>query len=216
MFNSRKPSADELPSTGRLLRSTAIAGAVALMILFTVILPAEYGVDPTRIGRLVGLTQMGETKIRLAREAAMDATAPASAHAQSSASTTPAVAAVAAPAAVAPVAPVPGGKAEEISVTLKPGAGAEVKVEMRKGAQIKYRWAAGGGRLNFDTHGDPYNAPRSFYHGYGKGRGAEADEGVLEAAFDGFHGWFWRNRTSESVTITLRVEGDYVAVKRIL
>ena len=213
MFNSGKPSASELPSTRQLLRSTAIAAAVALILLVTVVLPAEYGVDPTRVGRVLGLTEMGETKIRLAREAATDAAVPVGGHATSTSSSTSSVAA--APGAP-PVAAVPTVKADDVSVTLKPGEAAEVKVEMRKGAQIKYRWTANGGRVNFDTHGDPYNAPRNFYHGYGKGRGADTDQGMLEAAFDGFHGWFWRNRTTQSVTVTLRIEGDYVAVRRVL
>ena len=54
------------------MRSTLIAAAVALVLLITVVLPAEYGIDPTRIGRVLGLTQMGEIKVRLAREAAAD------------------------------------------------------------------------------------------------------------------------------------------------
>ena len=48
------------------------AAFVAAVILVTVVLPAEYGIDPTRIGRVLGLTQMGEIKARLAREAAAD------------------------------------------------------------------------------------------------------------------------------------------------
>lgn len=55
-------------SAGRLLRSTAIAALIAGAILVTVVLPAEYGVDPTRVGRVLGLTEMGEIKMRLARE----------------------------------------------------------------------------------------------------------------------------------------------------
>ena len=58
------------PDTRKLLRSTLMAAAVALVLLITVVLPAEYGIDPTRIGRVLGLTQMGEIKVRLAREAA--------------------------------------------------------------------------------------------------------------------------------------------------
>jgi hypothetical protein len=40
------------------------------------------------------------------------------------------------------------------------------------------------------------------------GTGVASDEGVLVAAFDGKHGWFWRNRTNETLTITLRTSGD--------
>jgi hypothetical protein len=65
------PSAPgELPSSRTLLRSTLLALAVAAALLVTVVLPAEYAIDPTGIGRVLGLTRMGEIKVSLAREAA--------------------------------------------------------------------------------------------------------------------------------------------------
>ena len=68
MYSANKPSADELPTTRQLIRSTAIALVAATVILITAILPAEYGIDPTGIGRVFGLTQMGQIKFRLANE----------------------------------------------------------------------------------------------------------------------------------------------------
>ena len=68
------------PSSPRqMLRSALIALAVALLLLFTVVLPAEYGIDPTGVGRALGLTRMGEIKVRLAKEASADAAADAAA-----------------------------------------------------------------------------------------------------------------------------------------
>jgi|GEM_PF-3983710 len=61
-----------VPSRRALLRSTMIAAAVAIVVLFVIVLPAEYGYDPTGIGRPLGLTEMGEIKMRLAKEAAAD------------------------------------------------------------------------------------------------------------------------------------------------
>lgn len=72
MYNARRPSPDELPSTGELLRSTALALVAAGAILVTVVLPAEYGIDPTGAGRALGLTEMGEIKMALAAEAEAD------------------------------------------------------------------------------------------------------------------------------------------------
>ena len=57
------------PSSRTLLRSTFLAATVAAVLLATVVLPAEYGVDPTGVGRVLGLTKMGEIKASLAREA---------------------------------------------------------------------------------------------------------------------------------------------------
>ena len=72
-------SAGQLPSSRKLLRSTLIAAATALVLLVTVVMPAEYGADPTGVGRLLGLTEMGKIKVQLAREASADAVADASA-----------------------------------------------------------------------------------------------------------------------------------------
>ena len=35
---------------------------------------------------------------------------------------------------------------------------------------------------------------------------------MLEAAFDGNHGWFWRNRDDTAVTVTLQLRGAYAEV----
>ena len=68
MFNSQRPSTDDLPTNGQLLRATAIAAIAAGAILVTVVLPSEYGIDPTGVGRVAGFTQMGEIKQQLALE----------------------------------------------------------------------------------------------------------------------------------------------------
>lgn len=55
---------------GGLIRSTLMAGGGALAILTFFWLPAEYGIDPTGVGGLLGLTEMGDIKQQLAGEAA--------------------------------------------------------------------------------------------------------------------------------------------------
>jgi len=72
MYNTDFPAKADLPSTERLVRSTILAGISALAILLTVVLPSEYGIDPTGFGRLTGLTTMGQIKMQLAEEAAAD------------------------------------------------------------------------------------------------------------------------------------------------
>ena len=73
MFNSQRPSTDDLPTTRQLLRATGIAAISAGAILVAVVWPSEYGIDPTGAGRVFGLTEMGEIKQQLALEAAADA-----------------------------------------------------------------------------------------------------------------------------------------------
>ncbi len=208
----------DVPSSRALLRSTLIAAGVALVLLITVVLPAEYGVDPTRVGRLLGLTEMGEIKVALAKEAAIadsvEAAARASGARDSVQSGAPA-AADAAPAAAAATAQTPGADSSSSHVTeivLRPNEGKEIKLAMRKDARVTYSWSTDRGVVNYDAHAD---APGISYHGYGKGTGRQSDEGVLVAAFDGMHGWFWRNRGSEVVTVTLRTNGNYQELKRM-
>ena len=57
MYNTDLPNRAELPSSRQLLRSTAIALVAAGALLITTVLPAEYGIDPTGMGRALGLTQ---------------------------------------------------------------------------------------------------------------------------------------------------------------
>ncbi|MDP2212946.1 transmembrane anchor protein [Phenylobacterium sp.] len=206
MYNANKPTAAELPSTGQLLKSTGIAAVIATALLVTVVLPAEYGVDPTRIGSVLGLTEMGRIKIQLAAEAQAEEASLATA------AFTPAAAPAASTTAIAPAAETPGERSDETVLTLEPDQAAEIKLVMAEGARVRFTWTSSGGAINYDTHADRPGTP---YHGYGKGT-EQRVEGELAAAFDGSHGWFWRNRTGEPVTITLRTEGAYSEVKRVV
>ncbi len=289
MYNANRPKISELPSPARLLRSTLIAAVGAAAILVAVVLPAEYGIDPTGAGRVLGLTKMGEIKTELAAEAAADragtdaasattatvapapdlsglyrridalelavrelsstleaaktASVTAATEAQIDASAQSAVASTVAvqpessgtvpaeaPAETSSAA-VSDGMAEATSdvdtssvpaaeqpkrdqarFTLNPSQGIEIKLAMKKGAKANFAWSTEGGPVNFDTHGDGAGELKISYE---KGRGVQADEGTIIAEFDGNHGWFWRNRGKEPVTLTLRTAGDYAAIKGI-
>jgi hypothetical protein len=224
MYNVNPPPANQLPSSRALLRSTLIAAGTALVLLVIVVLPAEYGVDPTRLGRVLGLTQMGEIKMALAEEAAA-ATAAEQAAAEQAAVVSGEVTPTATetPVTEAPVtepaateaagldAPA-GVNSHEVSVTLEPGQGKEIKLVMLEGDSVDYRWTVAGGVVNSDTHAD---RPGLDYHGYFRGTGQASDAGVLVAAFDGMHGWFWRNRGTATVTVTLQTRGVYQELRRL-
>lgn len=212
MHNVNPPPASELPSSRALLRSTAVAALVAGLILVCVVLPAEYAIDPTGVGGVLGLTRMGEIKMELAEEAAAAEAAEALA-AQSDGLSAPAVdgRGVASPDSATAVAPAVAS--DTIRVELAPGQGREIKLAMKEGAEVRFEWTVDGGVVNSDTHAD---RPGLSYHGYAKGQSQEGDSGVLTAAFDGMHGWFWRNRSQAPVVVTLRTEGDYQEVKEVM
>ncbi len=106
----------------------------------------------------------------------------------------------------------PASTTDETTVTLKPGEGTEVKMEMSKGMKAKYEWTAAGGPVNHDAHVDN---PDGGAHSYSKGQQVERDSGELTAVFDGYHGWFWRKRNKNDVTITLKTTGEYRSIKRM-
>jgi len=254
MYNTDLPRRADLPTSAQLKRSTWIAGITASAILAFVVLPSEYAVDPTGIGRVLGLTQMGEIKTQLALEATQDAAATKQADgvdlsldtrldrietmlkeftqvlpalpvgspdiASSEASVPPASERVAEQPAAKRLAAAPSEAPQEVtsewrdevSFNLAPGEGVEVKLVMEQGAQAEFHWTANGAVVNYDTHGDGGGNAVS----YEKGRGVSEQEGVLEAAFPGNHGWFWRNRTGSEMTLTLGTRGAYSDLKRMM
>ena len=217
MYNASKPSSNELPSSAKLLRSTVLAVIGAGIILVMVVLPAEYGIDPTGVGRVLGLTEVGEIKVQLATEAEADRRLRADVERMGSVQAPiepPVPSAETSQGVVADdaVSLDPKRKNDEITIELAPGEGAEVKLVMNAGDQADFDWTANGGLLNYDQHG--HGNGRSI--SYEKGRGVAKDEGVIEAAFDGNHGWFWRNRTATLVKLTLRTSGTYLEFKRML
>lgn len=215
MYNTDLPTRAELPTSKQLVRSTIIAIVAAAAILVTVVLPAEYAIDPTGIGRALGLADMGEIKTQLAKEAEMDRIKGEQSNVQPTApdQRSSLIDRIFAGLLIKPAAAqtAPAGRSDQMSVTLKPGEGAEIKLAMKKGAKVEYTWNAAGGVVNFDMHGDGGGQSTS----YEKGRGEPEAKGVLEAAFDGNHGWFWRNRTKGEVTVTLRTNGSYADIKRM-
>lgn len=246
-------------TSGGLIRSTLVSGAAALGVLGVVYLPAEYGMDPTGFGAVLGLTEMGQIKQQLYAEAEADAAAapvvldpavmarlermeaqladiaaivgadvlrdggadvtdaaaapeasvPVEPAPGEAATAEPAPVAAAATEAVAEAAPAAPEWRDEVSYTLPPGEGIEVKLVMEEGQTARFEWTANGGVVNHDTHGDGSGQKVS----YEQGRAVPEQAGELTAAFTGNHGWFWRNRTDAPVTVTLRTGGDYAEMK---
>jgi hypothetical protein len=186
---------DSLPSVRVLLWLSLLALLVIAVLVVTVVLPAETGRDPTGVGQRLGLTEMGRIKVALASEAAAD----------SGNARTKRVAI--------------GGAGsrwrDSMVITLQPTEGIEVKMSMHRGETAFYAWTTNGGEVYFNMHGEPPDPPKDYAaHRYGKGTSA-GESGELVAAFDGVHGWFWRNRTDVPVTITLKTGGAYLVLKEM-
>ena len=190
----------ELPSVRVLVWLSLAAVVVVALLGVAVVMPAETDRDPSGLGRMIGLSEMGRIKVALAKDAAADSGAIQSRAAE----------------AERTVTSVSGSRwRDSLTVTLQPAQGIEVKMSMRTSERAFYAWTTDGGDVYFNMHGEPPNAPKDYAaHRYGKGT-STADTGELVAAFDGVHGWFWRNRTEQPVKITLKTGGEYLVLKEM-
>jgi hypothetical protein len=197
---------NELPSTKSLVKATLLALVVAAVVLVVFVLPAEYGIDATGLGSRLGLTSMSA-----AEPQSTEAPAPSPAEAPSadaSAEVTPATEEVPSALTAAWKSAVPY-RSDQMSLTLKPGEGAEIKARMRAGERFVFTWTTAGGVVNFDMHGEVLNAEKDEFTSFWKGRATAEGHGAFVAPFDGTHGWYWRNRGDQPVTVTVKTSGFY-------
>jgi hypothetical protein len=183
------------PSSSALLKATAVAFVAAVLVLLLFVLPAEFGVDPTGIGARLGLTAMSDPSAEFD-----EATAAPSAEISS---TTPISIFDAVWKAERPY------RVDEMSLTLAPNEGGEIKALMQVGERLVFTWSAEGGGVSFDMHGEALNAPKDEFTSYWKGRDESSGHGAFQAPFAGTHGWYWRNRGSSPVTVRVKTSGYY-------
>ncbi|MEO1200014.1 MAG: transmembrane anchor protein [Pseudomonadota bacterium] len=202
MNNTPKPKIENLPTLPQLRNSAIIAAIGAIAIAVMVYLPAEYGKDPTGVGTLLGLTEMGEIKQQLEAEAEADRLLHEGGESSSLSDKVLGL--------FISTAHAQEAWTDEVTFTLAPGEATEIKATMEKGATLTYAWVATGGRINFDLHAHAGGEAVT----YEKGRGKTSGEGSFETPFAGDHGWFWRNRDDQEVTVTLQLRGDYSEIVR--
>lgn len=182
---------DGLPTSASLIKATIIALLVGALVLVTAILPAEYGIDPTGLGSRMGLNALS------AANASEQEAAP-SGNLLTASNTT-----------LSPVwKSTAKFRSDSLSLTLQPDEGTEVKAMMQEGERFVFSWEASAGGVNFDMHGEPPGDMDNFTS-YWKGRNQPSAHGEFVAPFTGTHGWYWRNRGEEPVTITLTTSGYY-------
>lgn len=185
---------DQLPSAISLIKATIMAIAGALVLLVVIILPAEYAIDLTGLGKQLGLTTLSSQPSEVAINA------------QSKTVNTTLNAYV--PPIWIGSSPL---RSDEISLSLKPGQGAEIKARMKSGENFVFNWRAQGGDLYFDMHGEKIDAGDEFTS-YWLERSRSGASGSFEAPFDGTHGWYWKNNGTETVTVFLKTSGFYEAL----
>lgn len=180
-------------TTPQLLKATAVALVAAGALMVSAVLPAEYGIDPTGIGKALGLTAL-HSPVAAAPAETMPA-APATTPEQS---------------VIQQATPFRTG---EMNLTLQPNEGAEIKAQMKAGESFVFSWVSAGGPVNFDMHGEKPNDGNNFTT-YWKDRAKSEGHGSFTAPFDGSQGWYWKNKGTDPVTITVKVSGYFEKLYR--
>jgi hypothetical protein len=173
-----------IPSSRALAKAAVIALIVAVVVLATIVLPAEYGLDPLGTGAATGLISLSRTP-------------PPPVEASAS----------------GPVRPQPADyKVDTRQFGLLPFGGfVEYKYPLEAGATILYTWTATG-EVNFDFHTEPAGKPPEASDSFERGA-ARQGRGSYTAPYAGIHGWFWENAGETPVTITVTSAGFYTAAK---
>jgi hypothetical protein len=179
------------PTQRKTLMLTGSAIVAGALVLFGGLIPAEYGRDPTGLGKLTGISALWSPA-----EIIVDATVTASA-AQSY--------------------PAPF-RSDVISIPLgvegsEQTSELEYKVHMPKGATLIYSWEVPGiaesTEFYTEFHGHTLESREKMtVADYRKATGTK-DNGALVAPFDGIHGWYVQNQSVKPVTMTLRLSGFY-------
>jgi hypothetical protein len=191
-------------SRSRVFWSLLVAALAALAILFTVVLPAERGYDPTGIGKALGLMKMGEQ--RSAAAASIEDVTGGNdtlVAAEGATSMDP----LPLPNPAVHQAETAAPRTETIKVTLGFDEKTEIKALLGKAKVIVYNWSVDGGKVYVDFHGHDPAKGDAYWVRYKEADGVTGDNGSLVAPFAGEHGWFWLNVSETPVTITLNVTG---------
>lgn len=179
-----------VPARKSLLLATVVAFLAAAVILVTVVLPAEYNIDPVGAGKILGLTALSESVTvpeQAERQEQVDAEGKDSIRHDDLYQT------------------------ETIEIKMKGDEQLEYKFFLQKDEPLLYSWDSEQAEVYYEFHGEPTegNFPEGYYKSYAIGDGSIEDHGSFVAPFTGQHGWYFLNLNESPITITLKVSGYY-------
>lgn len=124
------------PSFRSLVLSTIAAIFLAVVILVVAVLPAEYGIEPTGLGKRLGLTPLSLSAEQPANVQAIVCSDMAEQWMDS------------------------------VKITVPARSGLEYKFHLLKGARLEYSWSSDGVKLYFDFHGEPKGDTSGYFKSY--------------------------------------------------
>lgn len=179
------------------------AVVAAVFLLFVVVLPAEYGVDPTGAGKILGLSALSSPTRTIE---IVDVVGGNEEYRN-----------VEIPDFGDPVPlPNPNVYQDEEKIfqtqTLEIPIGAfeetEVKTVLEQGKVVLYSWDVDRGDIYVDFHGHEPGVS-DYWVRYKEQQEGAGGKGSLVAPFGGEHGWYWLNYNDFPVVVTLNVSGYY-------
>jgi hypothetical protein len=196
----------------KIIKALVYALLMGIVVLVTAVLPAEYGIDPTGSGRLLGFSKLYQpaeaTNDKVVAEA--PAQKPVKILTMEDAGSDPDVKKPT-EANNPPPAKQYEAREDKVTIVIPAGKGLEYKVLLLKYGSMKYEWITDKGILFFDFHGEvkEANPPKNvFYESYTVAYSNNMI-GTFLAPFEGRHGWYFKNSGSSDMTVTLRLKGEY-------
>lgn len=166
-------------------RTAIIAGALftvaAIVVVF--IMPAEFGRDPTGLGRALGLGVLSEEPVNEELERGKKRSGVLAALPQAGM----------------------GPADDRYTIELGPFESTEFKYTLAQGDKMRFVWRATG-PIDFDMHSHPFEGGVELTESYAIDK-AGSQSGTYTAQFTGIHGWYWQNRSTDNVTLTLEAAG---------
>jgi hypothetical protein len=167
------------PSRSKLLLATLGALVLAGVILVTVVLPAEYDIDPLGTGRALGLVVLarpGATPIPVREDGLVPLRS--------------------------------SYRTDTKSFDLGPGEFVEYKYRIEAGRAMLYSWTATSW-VRSEMHSEADGAPAGTAEFFEVAERTLFRHGSYVAPFPGIHGWYWLNEGDDSVTVTLHAAGFF-------
>ncbi len=175
-----------MQSTRTLIYASITALVISIIVFVMIILPAEYNVDPTGTGKLLGLTVLAN---KGAPTTDVHLPAPA----------------------IATQKLLYEYQENETRVVVPANHGVEYKFKMQQYANLTYEWHTQGESLLFDFHGEPLGDTTGYFESYALATTHEM-KGSMTVPFEGVHGWYWKNTSDKEVIVTLITQGNYEVV----
>jgi hypothetical protein len=175
----------DAPSTTKIAVAAAVALIVAAILLITIILPAEYGLDPFGTGATLGILNLSSAE-------------PGAASAPAAAGT---MGLVHQPAAY---------RSDTLDFRLAPNEWVEYKFRLAQGRALLYSWTSTD-PIVYDMHSEQDGAPPESAQRFESDE-KQQDFGTYTAPFSGIHGWYFQNQFDRPLAVQLKVAGFYTEI----